>query len=150
MQKNKGPSGVPASVSVTKPFQVVYVDSSGKLRVASARNHRYFTVFVDDFSRRMNFTRKLMTELGFPPNGPKMLYEDNTGAIALAATGHFKGRPKHFDLRFKWVVDMLDLGLFKIDPVSSPDHHADTGTAARAALAIQKVVAAIYGHQIKH
>ena len=52
MQKNKGPSGVPASVSVTKPFQVVYVDSSGKLRVASARNHRYFTVFVDDFSRR--------------------------------------------------------------------------------------------------
>ena len=78
-----------------------------------------------------------------------MLYEDNTGAIALAETGHFKGRSKHFDLRFKWVVDMLDLGLFKLDHVSSPDQHADIGTAARAAPAIQKVVAAIYGRQIK-
>ena len=77
-----------------------------------------------------------------------MLYEDNTGAIALAETGHFKGRSKHFDLRFKWVVDMLDLGLFKLDHVSSPDQHADTGTTARAAPAIQKVVAAIYGRQL--
>ena len=34
--------------------------------------------------------------------------------------------------------------------VPSPDQHADTGTAARAAPAIQKVVAAIYGRQIKH
>ena len=75
----------------------------------------------------ISFMRKLMTELGFPPNGPTMLYEDNTGAIALAETGHFKGRSKHFDLRFKWVVDMLDLGLFKLDHVSSPDQHADTG-----------------------
>ena len=32
----------------------------------------------------INFMRKLMTELGFPPNCPTMLYEDNTGAIALA------------------------------------------------------------------
>ena len=79
-----------------------------------------------------------------------MLYEDNTGAIALAETGHFKGRSKHFDLRFKWVVDMLDLGLFKLDHVSSPDQSADIGTAARAAHAIQKVVAAIYGRQITH
>ena len=71
----------------------------------------------------INFMRKLMTELGFPPNGPTMLYEDNTGAIALAETGYFKGRSKHFDLRFKWVVDMLDLGLFKLDHVSSPDQH---------------------------
>ena len=95
-----------------------------------------------------------MTELGFPPNGPTMLqtmlYVDNTGAIALAETGYFKGRSKHFDLRFKWVVDMLDLGLFKLDHVPSPDQSADIGTAARAAHAIQKVVAAIYGRQIKH
>ena len=98
----------------------------------------------------INFMRKLMTELGFPPNGPTMLYEDNTGAIALAETGHFKGCSKHFDLRFKWVVDMLDLGLFKLDHVSSPDQSADIGTAARAAHAIQKVVAAIYGRQITH
>jgi hypothetical protein len=55
------------------------------------------------------------TVLCFPPNGPTMLYEDNTGAIALAQTGHFKGRSKHFDLRLKWVVDMMDLGLFKLD-----------------------------------
>jgi len=44
---------------------------------------------------------------------------------ALAQTGHFKGRSKHFDLRLKWVVDMMDLGLFKLDHVPSPDQHAD-------------------------
>ena len=44
----------------------------------------------------------------------------------------------------------LDLGLFKLDHVPSPDQHADIDTAPRAALAIQKVVAAIYGRQIKH
>lgn len=98
----------------------------------------------------INFMRKLLIELGFPPNGPTKLYEDNTGAIALAQTGHFKGRSKHFDLRLKWVVDMMDLGLFKLDHVPSPDQHADTGTAPRAAPAILKVVTAIYGRQIKH
>ena len=51
-QKNRSPSNVPASVSATKPFEVVYADSSGKFKVASARNHRYFTVFVDDRTRR--------------------------------------------------------------------------------------------------
>ena len=102
----------------------------------------------------IDFMRKLMTELGFPPNGPTMLqtmlYVDNTGAIVLAETGYFKGRSKHFDLRLKWVVDMMDLGLFKLDHVPSPDQHADTGTAPRAAPAILKVVTAIYGRQIKH
>ena len=33
---------------------------------------------------------------------------------------------------------MLDLGLFKLDHVSSPDQHADTGTADRVAPVIQK------------
>ena len=91
-----------------------------------------------------------MTELGFPPNGPTMLYEDNTGAIALAQTGHFKGRSKLFDLRLKWFVDMMDLGLFKPDHVPSPDQHADIGTAPRTAPSIQEVAAAIYGRQITH
>ena len=49
-----------------------------------------------------------------------------------------------------YTCNMLDLGLFKLDHVSSPDQHADTGTAARTAPAIQEVVAAIYGRQIKH
>jgi hypothetical protein len=63
-QKNKGPSNVPASVSALKPFQVVYVDSSGKFKVASARGNRYFTVFVDDFSRRkIVITHRTRTDL---------------------------------------------------------------------------------------
>ena len=86
----------------------------------------------------------------FPSNGPTLLYEDNTGAIALAQTGHFKGRSKLFDLRLKWFVDMMDLGLFKLDHVPSPDQHADIGTAPRTAPSIQEVAAAIYGRQITH
>ena len=55
-----------------------------------------------------------------------------------------------FDLRLTWFVDMMDLGLFKLDHVPSPDQHADIGTAPRTAPSIQEVAAAIYGRQITH
>jgi hypothetical protein len=117
-------------------YQFFWRSSLASILALSTAEAELITIMT--CATEINFMRKLMTELGFPPNGPTILYEDNTSAIALAETGHFKGLSKHFDLRFKWVVDMLDLGLFKLDHVSSPDQHADTGTADRVAPVIQK------------
>ena len=44
----------------------------------------------------------------------------------------------------------MDLGLFNLDHVPSPDQHADFGTATRTAPSIQEEAAAIYGRQITH
>jgi hypothetical protein len=59
------------------------------------------------------FCRKLAHELGFLQIAPTLLYEDNHGAICLAQHGHFKGRSKHLDLRWKFIKDCIDTGVLK-------------------------------------
>jgi hypothetical protein len=54
------------------------------------------------------FCRKLADELGFKQTKPSILWEDNNGCLSLAKSGHYKGRRKHFEIRFRFISDYID------------------------------------------
>ena len=46
------------------------------------------------------FCRKLANELGFMQLSPTPIYEDNLGVKSIPETGYFRGRSKHYQLRW--------------------------------------------------
>jgi hypothetical protein len=56
--------------------------------------------------QEIQFSRKLIAELGFLQYAPTPTFEDNTRCMALAEHGHFAGRSKHIHL-----LDSIVFGL---------------------------------------
>ena len=57
------------------------------------------------------YCRKLANELGFLQLRPTVIHEDNVGAKQLAESGNFKGRSKHFELRWRFQHHYINRGL---------------------------------------
>jgi hypothetical protein len=68
---------------------------------------------------------------------PILLFEDNHGAICLTQHGHFKGRIKYLDLRWKFIKDCIDTVVLKLVTITSENMIADIDTAARPAPAFK-------------
>ena len=97
-------------------------------------------------AQEIAFCRKLAKELGFWHLSPTTIYEDNLGAKAITETGYFKGRSKHYQLRWQWIIRMINCGAIVV--VSGIHHNkqlADIGTAARAAPQLESMLKDIYG-----
>ncbi len=78
----------------------------------------------------VTFCRKLANELGFVQTKPTILWEDNTGCLSLAKSGHYRGRSKHFALRFQFISDYIDRGILELRYIPTKDQLADLGTKA--------------------
>ena len=78
------------------------------------------------------YARKLANELGFLQVKLTILYEDNQGAKALAEHTHFKGRSKHYQLRWSFVYTSFKI-MSSVTCWLSREHQlADVQTAPRA------------------
>jgi hypothetical protein len=76
------------------------------------------------------FYRKLVNELGFVQTKPTILWEDNKGCLSLAKSGHYRGRSKHFALRFQFIFDYIVRGILELCHIPTKDHLDDLGTKA--------------------
>ena len=47
--------------------------------------------------------RQLLTDLGFPPNGPAIICKDDTSAIAFAKEHFTSRRAKHINVCHHWI-----------------------------------------------
>ena len=66
-------------------------------------------------AQEIAFIRKLSFELGFQQPGPTICQTDSKGAKLLVENGHFKGRSKHYELKWSFVCDYHDRGIMSID-----------------------------------
>ena len=73
------------------------------------------------------YCRKVANELGFLQWRPTVIHEDNEGAKKLAESGNFKGRSKHFELRWNFLVDFCRRGIVTIKAVKRILQLADIG-----------------------
>ena len=96
-------------------------------------------------SQDVAFCRKLANELGFVQTKPTVLHEDNNGCLSLARTGHYRGRSKHFALRFQFISDFIDRGLLNLRYVASKDQLADLGTKSCPWPQLQRMRPRLYG-----
>ena len=51
--------------------------------------------------------RRLLADIGEPPEGPKEIYEDNQGAISMAKNPVGHARTKHIDIRYHFVRERV-------------------------------------------
>ena len=96
-------------------------------------------------AQEVAFSRKLANELGFLQLRPTPIYEDNLGAKAITETGYFRGRSKHYQLRWGRITEMINRGVIIVVGVRRNKQLADTGTAPRGAPQLESMLKAIYG-----
>ena len=59
--------------------------------------------------------RQLEAELGCPPEGPILIFEDNQSAIAMAKNPQFHRQAKHMDIRNHFVREQVTSETMKLD-----------------------------------
>ena len=74
--------------------------------------------------------RNLLTELGFEPDAPTLLYEDNKAAIDLSKNPCSRGRTKHMERRWHWVRQCNDDHTVMLSKIEGTKNPADTMTKA--------------------
>ena len=90
------------------------------------------------------YCRKL-NELGFLQLRPTIIHEDNIGAKQLAESGSFKGRSKHFELRWRFLHHYINRDIVSIKAIKRDLQLAGVGTAPRGFPQLQSMVAIIHG-----
>lgn len=91
------------------------------------------------------YCRKLANELGFLQLRPTIIHEDNLGAKQIAESGNFKGRSKHFELRWRFLHHYINRGIISIKAIKRDIQLADLGTAPRGFPQLQSMGAVIHG-----
>lgn len=91
------------------------------------------------------YCRKIANELGFLQLRPTVVHEDNVGAKQLAESGNFKGRSKHYELRWRFLHHYINRGILSIKAVKRDLQLADVGTAPRGAPQLESMGAVIHG-----
>jgi hypothetical protein len=91
------------------------------------------------------YCRKLANELGFLQLRPTIIHEDNLGAKQIAESGNFKGRSKHFELRWRFLHQNINRGIVSIKAIKRDLQLADIGTASRGYPQLQQMGAVIHG-----
>lgn len=71
-----------------------------------------------------------MEEVGYPQEKPGILYNDNSGAVALTKNTKHNSRVKHIDIRHHFICDCVENGNIRVLHVSSADNLADLFTKA--------------------
>ena len=76
------------------------------------------------------YVRALLTELGFEPDGPTDLYEDNQAARATAYNNAHHDRMKHVERRHLYIRECIERGEIVVPYVATADNLADFFTKA--------------------
>ena len=74
------------------------------------------------------YCRKIADELGFLQLRLTVIHEDNFGAKAIAENGNFKGRSKHFELRWRFLHHYINRVIVTIRAIKRNLQLADIGT----------------------
>jgi hypothetical protein len=61
--------------------------------------------------------RKTANELGFLQLRPTVIHGDNLGTKAIAKNSNFKGRSKHFELRWRFLHHYINRGVVTIKAI---------------------------------
>ena len=67
----------------------------------------------------------LLSEMGFPLQGPLLIHEDNQGAIALAKNPVHHKRTKHVNVKYHFIRFYVELGSITIEYICTAEQLAD-------------------------
>jgi hypothetical protein len=62
-------------------------------------------------TKEAKYLRSFLIELGLDNLSPVVVYEDNLGALKLAANPTFHNRSKHIDIKYRCPASVFELGM---------------------------------------
>ena len=65
--------------------------------------------------------RRLLADVGVPPEGPTVIHEDNQGAIAMVKNPVGHARAKHNDIHYHFVCEGVQNGAIVLKYVATDD-----------------------------
>ena len=92
-----------------------------------------------DTTAEMLWLRSLLTELGFPPEGPMQMYYDNMAATFIANNATFHMRMKHIEIDCHFIRQYVVNGTICTPHVASAHQLADISTKALPGLAYETI-----------
>ena len=87
-------------------------------------------VALSELARTIASQRTFLTELGFPPAGPTVIFEDNKSAINLAVRPTVPRRSKHIHLRHHFIKDLILNGTVHVVYIDTKRQRANILTKA--------------------
>ena len=84
--------------------------------------------------------RRLLADVGEPPEGPTEIYEDNQGAISMAKNPVGHARTKHIDIRYHFVREGVQDGAIALKYIATDEMIADILTKPLPKHRFQKLV----------
>ncbi len=76
------------------------------------------------------YFRSVLTELGFAPTGPTILYEDNEATMAMINENRPTARARHVDIQFFAIQEWRHQGHVVVKRIPTTINVADGGTKA--------------------
>ena len=96
-------------------------------------------------AQEVAWVRKFLAEIGFPQLAPTTIFEDNAAAKAIAEQSNFKGKNKHWELRWQFICEFIERGIIRIEKIPRRLQLADLGTGARPYPDFIRLSRSIYG-----
>ncbi|GKA46788.1 retrovirus-related pol polyprotein from transposon TNT 1-94 [Tanacetum coccineum] len=88
-------------------------------------------VAATEACKELSFLKRFLQELGFKQQRYAVLC-DNQSTIHLAKNSMFYKRTKHIDIRYHWIRDAIEDGMFELNKVHTDDNTFDMLTKAVA------------------
>ncbi|GKB35802.1 hypothetical protein Tco_0880744, partial [Tanacetum coccineum] len=81
-------------------------------------------VAATEACKELLWLKRFLQELGFKQQRYAVLC-DNQSAIHLAKNSMFHKRTKHIDIRYHWIRDAIEDGMFELNKVHTDDNASD-------------------------
>ena len=104
------------------------VSKKTKLVALSSTEAEY--IGLCEAAKIVAWARQFLEEVGYPQQGPTILYEDNKSAINMVNNGNDHGRTKHIDIRYHYIRDLVEEGKVVVEYLPTDIMVADTLTKA--------------------
>ena len=69
--------------------------------------------------------RLLLATMGFPQDGPTVIYEDNKAAISMAHAPSRSRKTRHINIKFHYVKSLIAKGIVAPTYIDTALNHAD-------------------------
>ena len=103
----------------------VFAWSAKKQNLVALSSTEAEYVALSNAATEVVYVRKLLTELGFPLNGPMTMYNDNQSAQCLVKNPTYHSRSKHIAIKYHHIRDMHSNEAIEVKYIPTDEMMAD-------------------------
>jgi hypothetical protein len=124
----------------------ITLSKKGTILALSSTEAEYIGMF--EASKLIMWLRQLLSELGYSPQQPTILYEDNKSAIQIVTNGNDKGRTKHMDVRYHLIRELVQSNTIQVKYMPTESMVADILTKPLDSKLFLKFQIELLGHLV--